>query len=55
MRACLTPQLRSLWWWVRGVTPETSRAVCARCGHTGQVHMLGCGCRRFRSAERRPQ
>ena len=47
MLAWLTHQLRSLWWRVRGVDLSTYRALCARCGYTGQVHLLGCGCRRF--------
>jgi hypothetical protein len=44
----LRHQLRNVSWWLRGLIPETYRAVYARCGYTGQVHLLGCGCRRFR-------
>jgi hypothetical protein len=47
LRVWLSHQMRNLWWWGRGVTHETYRARCARCGCTGQVHLMAGGCLRF--------
>jgi len=47
--------LKRLWWWIRGVTDETYTVRCGRCGHNGRIHLLGCGCRRFRPPERSPR
>jgi hypothetical protein len=43
----LTRQLRSLWWWVLGVTDETYTVRCGRCGANGRLHLLGGDCRRY--------
>ena len=48
MEVWLNHQLRRFWWWVCGLTPATYRAVCGHCGATGQVHLVGGGCRRVR-------
>ena len=50
----LSLQLRRFWWWARGVDAETYRALCVRCHHTGQAHLLACGCRRFVKPDLRP-
>lgn len=36
-----------LWWWLRGVGVSDYRALCSRCGRTGQTHWAR-GCVRFR-------
>ncbi len=36
------------WLW-RGVTPETYRQTCRRCGQTGQAHVSGVACWRFQA------
>jgi hypothetical protein len=37
----------ALWLWVRGLGPEDGPLRCGRCGHTGRIHLVGGGCRRF--------
>jgi len=39
--------MRGLWWWLRGVGSQDYRALCSRCGRTGQTHWA-LGCVRFR-------
>lgn len=41
--------LRELWWFLRGVGRRDYRALCRRCGRTGQVHWSLKGCWRFKA------
>lgn len=38
-----------LWWRIRGVGPTDERALCRRCGRTGQAHWRLWGCWRFKA------
>jgi len=40
--------LASLRWFVRGVGGNDYRALCKRCGRTGQAHWGIAGCRQFK-------